>query len=107
MNFVVVLIAVVSALAGALVSLFICRAKVAALQQRKDVAEQEFLSARATGERQTVEIRALTEARSALDATLNAERRSTEEKLRLLQDASEQLKSQFKALASSALESNN
>ena len=67
----------------------------------------ELAAARLAADRQTAEIRALTEARAALEATLTAERRNAEEKLQLVQDASEQLKSQFKALASSALESNN
>jgi len=108
MNVIVfVSIAVVSAFAGALVSLFICRAKMAASQERKNVGEQELLLARAAVERQATEMLSLTEARSALQATLESERRSAEEKLNLLQDAGEQLKSQFKVLASSALESNN
>ena len=118
MNFVVVLIAVVSAIAGALVSLFVCRAKIAALQERKSVAEQELLSARGAAERQTAEIRSLTEARSALQATLESERRNhnealaterrnAEEKFKFLENTTEQLRSQFKGLAGDALESNS
>ena len=45
--------------------------------------------------------------RPRLEATLESERRSAGEKLRLLADASEELKAQFKALASAALESSN
>ncbi len=104
---VVVLIAAISAVAGAVVSLFICRAKAAVWQERKTALEHDLAAARNITAEQTAEIRGLTEARSALQATLESERRSTDEKLRLLQDTSEQLKSQFKALAGAALESNN
>ncbi|HUK43559.1 MAG TPA: DNA recombination protein RmuC [Candidatus Bathyarchaeia archaeon] len=104
---VVIVIAAVGAVAGAVVSLLIGRSKAALIEQRKSVLEQELASTRAAAASQAAEIRALTEARSALQATLEAERRSTDEKLRLLQDASEQLKAQFKALAGAALESNN
>jgi len=104
---VLVLIAAVGFVIGAAISLLFCRSKAVLLEQQKSALEQELAASRGTVERQAAEIRALTEARSALQATLEAERRSTEEKLCLLQDAAEQLKSQFKALASSALESNN
>src|SRR5271165_3858250 len=103
----VILLAASCTATGAGVSLLFCRMQSAALAERKRSLEQELLAARAAAERQSAEIRALTEARSALDATLSSERRATEEKLRLLQDASEQLKSQFKSLAASALDSNN
>jgi len=107
MTVVVVLISAVSAVAGALVSLFIYHSRLAFAERQRSAAEQELASARAVAERQAAEIRALTEARSALQATLEAERRSSDEKMCLLQDAGEQLKSQFKVLASAALESNN
>jgi DNA recombination protein RmuC len=42
-----------------------------------------------------------------LEATLATERRNTEEKLQFLQDTKEQLKSNFEALAASALKDNN
>src|SRR5271169_5540826 len=105
--FPVVLLAAVSFLVGAVFTWLLFRSKAAALQERKNHLEQELLAARAAGERQAEQIRVLTEARAALDATLTSERRNTEEKLRLLQDASEELKIQFKSLAAAALESNN
>ncbi len=104
---VVVLIAAMSAIAGALLSLFICRANTVALSERKNILEQELLSARAALDRQSAEILALTEARCALDATLASERKNAAEKLELLSNATEEFKSLFKALASSALENNN
>jgi len=103
----VVLLATGCAAIGAAVSLLFCRMQATALTERKRALEQDLAAARAAADRQAAEIRALTEARSALDATLASERRSTQEKLELLQDASEQLKAQFKSLAASALDSNN
>jgi len=107
MNFMVVVIAAVSAFAGALVSLFLCRSQLAALGERNDALARDLEAARMAADQLRAQILALTEARSALQATLESERRSTEEKLQLLQDSSEQLKSQFQALAGAALESNN
>jgi len=103
----IVLLTASCALIGAVVSLLFCRIQSAALAERKRSLEQELATARAAADCQADEIRALTEARSALDATLASERRSAEEKLQLLQDASEQLKAQFKSLAAAALDNNN
>jgi DNA recombination protein RmuC len=105
--FLAVLLAAVSFLVGAGFAWLLFRSKVAALEERKNSLEQELAAARTALERQAEEIRVLTEARARLDATLTSEHRNTEEKLKLLQDASEQLKLQFKSLAAAALDSNN
>ena len=63
--------------------------------------------ARATIDRQATDLRGLADAKAGLDATLASERRNAEEKLSLLTEASEHLKTQFKLLAATALESNN
>ncbi len=116
--FAVVLVAAVCFLVGATLSLLFCRSKALALEERRNALEQDLVSARASAERQNAEIRALTEARSRLEGALESERRSSEEalaterrnaeeKLRFLQDTAEQLKSQFKLLAASALENNS
>ncbi len=105
--FAVVLVAASCFAAGAALSLLFCRSRSAELLARKTALEQDLASVRAGNVLQADEIRGLTEARAALDATLTTERRNTEEKLRLLQNAGEELKSQFKALAASALDSNN
>jgi DNA recombination protein RmuC len=115
---VVILIAAVGAAAGALLSLLFFRSKAAALEARNTALDQELTAAKNTSDRQVADIRQLTEARAALDATLQnerenfekllaTERRNAEEKLQFLQDTTEQLKSNFKALAASALEDNN
>ena len=105
--FVVVLIAAGCLAVGAGFSLLFCRWQAAAMAERKLSVEQDLAAARSASERQVAEIRALSDARAALEATLASERRNTEEKLRLLQDAGEQLKTQFKSLAAAALDSNN
>jgi DNA recombination protein RmuC len=104
---VVVLIAAICALAGAVFSLFICRAQAAALAERRNSIEQELASARALAENLRGEIRSLTEKSSGLEARLDVERSSAAEKLQLVSDAREQLKSHFKALSAAALASNN
>ncbi len=105
--FPVVLLAAISFLVGAVFAWLLFRSKTAALQERKISLEEELAAARAANDRHAEELRLLGEARSALEATLASERCNTDEKLRLLQDAGEQLKIQFKALAASALETNN
>ncbi len=77
------------------------------LAEQKRALEKQLAAAQATLDRQSAEIRQLTEARASLDGILATERKHAEENLRLLSDAREQLKSDFKALAASALNSNN
>ena len=104
---VVILLAASCFLIGAAFSLLFCRWQAAALEERKRALEQELASTKAASERQATELRALSDARAALEATLASERRNMEEKLRLLQDAGEQLKAQFRSMAAAALDSNN
>ncbi len=89
------------------IAALIARSKTATLTERTTAQEQELASSRATIDRQARELRGLAEAKAALDATLASERRNAEEKLRLLSEASEELKAQFKVMAAAALESNN
>ena len=103
----VVFIAAVCFLFGAAIAVLFLRSQTAALRERRHTLEQELARANAAAERQATEIRALADARAALDATLTSERRNAEEKLRLLADATEELKTNFRVLASAALEKNN
>ncbi|MFZ0795186.1 MAG: DNA recombination protein RmuC [Candidatus Korobacteraceae bacterium] len=105
--FPILFVAAISFLLGAVFAWLLFRSKSAALQERQNSLEQELAAARTAANSQAEQIRALTEARAALDATLASERRNTEEKLKLLQDTSEQLKIQFKSLAATALDDNN
>jgi DNA recombination protein RmuC len=104
---VVIFLVFAGVLIGYGVAALVARSKTAALNERSAAQEQELGSSRAALERQAAELRGLAEARAASDATLVSERRNADEKLRLLAEASEELKMQFKALAAAALESNN
>jgi DNA recombination protein RmuC len=107
MNLSIILLAAVCFVAGAAFAHLLLKSRTAALEERKNAVEREVANAKVLADRQATEIRGLSESRSALDATLSSERRNAEEKLRLLADATEELKTQFRVLASSALEKNN
>jgi DNA recombination protein RmuC len=83
------------------------RSKSTALAERKSALEKELISIKAQVVQLQADNSALVADKASVEATLTSERRSTEEKLRLLAYASDELKAQFKALASSALESSN
>ena len=106
-NLAVILAAIAGALLGGVFAALLARSRISALAERRNALEQELSTTRNTVEQQTSEIKQLSAARAALDATLASERRNAEEKLRLLAEASEELKAQFKVLAAAALESNN
>ena len=108
MNIAVVIVLILAGLViGAAVAWLAGRSKSAVLAERKSELELELDSAKSHLEQMQAENSALNAAKASIEATLDSERRSTEEKLRLLAGASEELKTQFKALASSALESSN
>ncbi len=104
---VVIFLTIAGALLGCFVTALAARSKSATLAERTKAQALELAGARAIIENQATELRELTTAKAGLDATLAVERRATEEKLRLLAEASEELKAQFKVLAAAALESNN
>src|SRR5271165_1819069 len=81
--------------------------RASAMAERKSALEQELSAARAESERKQSEISSLLAARASLEATLASEREATKEKLQLLSEARSELENSFKALANSALESNN
>jgi DNA recombination protein RmuC len=92
---------------GVVLGWLVTRSKTLALEQRTASLEQELAAARIAFERQSAEIKALSEARAGLISRLETEREGFAEKQQLLADTAEQLKTQFKALAASALENNN
>ena len=104
---VVIFLTIAGMLVGYIAATLVTGSKTAVLTERTMAHELELANSRATVDRQAAELRALAEAKAGSDATLASERRSTEEKLRLLTEASEELKTQFKVLAAAALESNN
>jgi DNA recombination protein RmuC len=108
MNIAVVIVLILAGvMMGAAFAWIAARSKNAALTERKSELEQELAAVRFQVSQQQSDNAALLAGKSGVEATLESERRNTEDKLRLLADASEELKTQFKALASSALESSN
>jgi DNA recombination protein RmuC len=103
----VIVVAAVACFLGAAFAWLVAKSKSATLAERTAALQRDLAGAQATVQRQAADIQSLAAAKSALDATLASERRNAAEKLRLLSEASEELKSQFKALAASALENNN
>ncbi len=92
---------------GAALAWLAARSRSAALAERNRAFERELTTAQATLAQQAAEIKSLCEQKAALEATLAGERRAAEEKLRLLTQAGDELKTQFQALAASALQNNN
>jgi DNA recombination protein RmuC len=104
---VIVLLTAVAFILGIAFATLLSRSRTATLAEQKSSLERELMSTKAALDRQAAELRTLADARSRLDAMLESEKRMAGEKLQILRDASEQLKSDFKALAAAALDSNN
>jgi len=109
-----VFIAIIASAIGVLVGWLASRAQSAVIAGRLQGLEQELIASRADtlAVRRELDLRtneksAVAADLSAMRATLEQERKSNEEKLALLTDASEQLQNAFKALSSEALKSNN
>src|SRR6266705_1424894 len=83
------------------------RSRSAALQERLRSTEEMLNAARAEHKGQAGENTGLHEKVAALNATLEHERRNNDEKLAIVNRATEELREAFKALASEALSSNN
>ncbi|HEY4962992.1 MAG TPA: DNA recombination protein RmuC [Terriglobales bacterium] len=108
MNIAVVIVLVLAGLViGAAFAWLAGRSKSAVLAERKSELERDLAAVKSQLAQQQADNSALSAAKAAFEATLESERRSTGEKLRLLSDASEEMKAQFKALAAAALESSN
>jgi DNA recombination protein RmuC len=103
----IVLLAAVAFFLGIAFATLLSRSRTATLAEQKNSIERELTTTKAVVDRQAAELRTLADARSRLDAMLESERRMSGEKLQVLRDASERLKSDFKALAAAALDSNN
>ena len=103
----IALLAAVTFGIGYAFAVLISRSQTAGLAERNRALEQQVTASQASIARQTEELRTLTQACSAAEARLDEERKKTQEKAQVLADAGEELKSHFRALASSALERNN
>jgi len=92
---------------GSLIAWLVVRSKSAALAARCSAFGADNGALRFEVATRQTENSALLESKAALEATLTSERRNAEEKLLLLTQAGEEMRTHFKALAASALESNN
>ena len=97
----------VAALLGALCAWLFVGARTAGLRTRMSLTLEELMATQAELERQRTLNTESGRRMAALEATLQHERRSAEEKLALVDRASEDLRRAFQALAADALKSNN
>jgi DNA recombination protein RmuC len=94
-------------LLGALLAWLALRSRTAALQARLSSMEKELAGAKVELARLLLDQRQLVESRARLESTLESERKSSNEKIELLNEAGEKLQNAFKAMASDALKDNN
>ena len=97
----------VAALLGAAFAWLLLRVRTAGLTTRMSLTREELKATQAELERQRTLNADAGRRLAALEATLQHERRSAEEKLELVDRASEDLRQAFQALAADALKSNN
>lgn len=106
-NVLTIVCAFAGLLIGAVITWLSVRSNSSVLAQRKTELDRELASVRSQLALAQSDNSVLNAAKACAEATLESERNNTKEKLELLNAASEQMKSQFKALASDALKSNN
>jgi DNA recombination protein RmuC len=97
----------VAALLGAAFAWLLLRVRTAGLTTRMSLTREELKATQAELERQRTLNADAGRRLAALEATLQHERRSAEEKLELVDRASQDLRQAFQALAADALKSNN
>jgi len=102
-----VLLLAIGLAAGVAVGALLAKARSASLAERNRMLEQDLAQARAELLRRQSEAESLLKANAALEATLAKEREAAKEKLQLLSEARVELENSFRALAATALESNN
>ena len=106
-NLALILAAIAGALLGAAFATLLARSKSAAVVERNSALAQELAAVKADSALKQAESAALLAAKSALEATLAAERQSSKENLQRFSEARVELENSFKALANSALQTNN
>ncbi len=98
---------VIGLLLGGLLAWLALGARTALAEARLSLLEKELAAAKADLARLLEDQRQLIAARARLESALDAERKSSTEKIELLTRAGADLQNAFKALAADALESNN
>ncbi len=107
MNAVSLYFAALSAAIGFLVAWLIFRSKAAVLDSRLSGVQQELMNARGDAAKFRDLNSELNRAIATLETAITHEHKANEEKLDLLNSATEKLREAFRALASEALNSNN
>ncbi|MGA9305328.1 MAG: DNA recombination protein RmuC [Candidatus Sulfotelmatobacter sp.] len=97
---------VIGLLFGSVLAWLVLRSRTAALTVRLPLMEKELAAGKADLERLQQTRTELVAAKARLESDLASERRSSEEKIKLVTQASEDLRNAFKALASEALSAN-
>jgi DNA recombination protein RmuC len=97
---------IVGLLFGSVLAWLALRSRTAALTARLPLMEKELAAGKADIERLQQTRTELVAAKARLESDLASERRSSEEKIKLVTHASEDLRNAFKALASEALSAN-
>jgi DNA recombination protein RmuC len=98
---------VIGLLFGSVIAWLALRTRSAALQARLSLMEKELAAEKAELARLLQAQTELVDARARLESALEAERKASNEKVKLVTQAGENLQNAFKAMASDALKSNN
>jgi DNA recombination protein RmuC len=96
-----------AALLGGLIAWLLASSVAAGLRARLALREKELEESLEELRKQRAQVPEFTAQVATLQSMLDSERRTSEEKLRLLTRATDELREAFKALASDALQSNN
>jgi DNA recombination protein RmuC len=102
-----VLIGVIGLLFGSVIAWLALRSRTAALGARLSLTEKELAAGKADLARLQQVRDDLVEGKVRAESALEAERKTSNEKIELVTRASEELRNAFKAMASDALKSNN
>src|SRR5271154_1362032 len=98
---------VIGLLFGSVIAWLVLRSRTAALNARLCLMEKELAAGKADLARLQQAQTDLVAGKARLESALEAERRTSNEKMELVTRASEELRNAFKALAADALKSNN
>jgi DNA recombination protein RmuC len=102
-----ILIGVIGLLFGSVIAWLALRSRTAALGARLSLTEKELAAGKADLARLQQVRDDLVEGKVRAESALEAERKTSNEKIELVTHASEELRNAFKAMASDALKSNN
>jgi DNA recombination protein RmuC len=102
-----VITGVIGLLFGSVIAWLALRSRTAGLSARLSLTEKELASGKADLARLQQVYTDLVAGKAKLESALEAERKTSNEKIELITRASEELRNAFKAMASDALKSNN